>query len=71
MIEGEKEGDGAREAEHESATRKPKPAWQGQTPKPFNLEMLSELVHGFRQNLEPNIGLQNRCGISAPARRKN
>ena len=36
MIEGEKEGDGAREAEHESATRKPKPAWQGQTPKPFN-----------------------------------
>jgi hypothetical protein len=37
-----------------------KPAWQGQTPKPFNLKMLSELVHGFRQNLQPNVGLQNR-----------
>jgi len=47
-------------AKTNSAARKPKPVWQGQTPKPFNLKMFSELVQWFRQNLEPNIGLQNR-----------
>jgi len=44
--------------------RKPKPVWQGQTPKPFNLKMVYELVQRFRQNFEPNTGLQN-CVISA------